>query len=143
MTRVSCLLHSNHLVLQMSTSKLSVVLLRWILTFPKFAFPRDCEPFILSFWIQGSGTQGDRKCCKHVLSWKSNMAWEVSERSLSLEAVLVYTFALMVLQFQALQACYPSGQLLYGGSARRTSCIESSQLQLSSVIFLLVFIERV
>ena len=57
----------------------------------------DCELVILAIWIQGSGTHGDRQCCKHVLSWKSKMAWDVSERSLSLEAVLVYTFALMVI----------------------------------------------
>ena len=71
---------------------------------------------ILYIWIQGSGTQGDRKCCKHVLSWNSKMAWDVSERSLSLEAVLVYTFALMVILIVLFASWINFGQRFVGSS---------------------------
>ena len=44
------------------------------------------------------------------------MAWDVSERSLSLEAVLVYTFALMVILIVLFASWINFGQRLVGSS---------------------------
>ena len=109
---------------------------RWHGTYPKVSFIGSCpgvhicidgylDSFLLEFWMKSGkgfvGSSGNESKPNHA----SNVG----------RLLLQSMMELACLQFQALQACYSSCQLLYGRSARRIGCIESFQLQLSSAFF--------